>query len=545
MDTASLPRQRRKPTCIIYVRLSRADDLSTSIKSQTDACRAFALSQGWRVLFVADQDNGVSGASKLEDRPGMSKVLAALPEADYLLAVKVDRFARSLMEFTTLVTLTAEHGATLVTVDGTLSAATSGFMAKLFGLLAEFERDQIQARILAAKEFLRRVGRWMGGEAPYGYRLIKRDGGTYLEIDPEAAAVLRGVVEKLLAGSSLNAIVRALNESGTLSPADYARQRKGREVRGTQWSGTALRDILLSPAMRGHLVQSTPQPGSKRKRGAVSAVLDDKGNPQQVGPELIDADTHDAVKTVLAGRAAKHRTTGQRAGKAPLLHIATCAECGGHLYHRRRMDGDKDRSRYTCQHGARGGHVAVEIQARKLEALVEDAFLGRFGRFNMLREVVAEGRDVSREIRETEAAIDSLADSLPALPAGGRAAQRVTGQLAELEAKLVVLEAAQREQENPVVSWVPTGRTIAEEYAARDTDGRRELLEAFGVRAVISPSKGANRFDPSRADVRIGGPAWVRENDPATAELIAVVMDEMDIDPATAEQIVTREAVAA
>lgn len=61
MNTTTLPRQRRKPTCIIYVRLSRADDLSTSIKSQTDACRAFALSPGWRVLFVADQANGVSG----------------------------------------------------------------------------------------------------------------------------------------------------------------------------------------------------------------------------------------------------------------------------------------------------------------------------------------------------------------------------------------------------------------------------------------------------------------------------------------------------
>ncbi|MFI0940912.1 recombinase family protein [Streptomyces sp. NPDC021020] len=541
MDTATLPRQNRTKTCIIYVRLSRADDLSTSIKSQVAECRAFALSQGWRVLFVADKDNGVSGATKLTDRPGMAEVLPQLPKADYLLAAKLDRFARHTLELLTLTELCKESGASLVTADGMINPQTAELILTIFGALAAWERDTIKARILAAKEHMRRVGRWMGGEAPYGYRLIKRDGGTYLEIDPEAAAVLRGVVEKLLDGSSLNAIVRALNESGTLSPADYARKRKGRKVRGTKWSGTALRDILLSPAMRGHLVQSTPQPGSKRKRGAVSAVLDDKGNPQQVGPELIDADTHDAVKTVLASRATKHRATGQRAGKAPLLHIAACAECGGHLYHRRRMDGDKDRSRYTCQHGARGGHVAVEMNARKLEALVETKFLGLLGRADMLREVVAEGRDVSREIRETEAAIDSHTDGLNMLPEG-RAKRRTAAQLTELEAKLVVLEAAQREQENPAVSWVPTGRTIAEEYAARDTDGRRELLEAFGVRAVISPSNGARSFDPSRADVRIDGPAWVRENDPATAELIAIAMDEMEVDPATAEAIVAEMA---
>jgi hypothetical protein len=53
--------RRRRPTCIVYVRLSRSDDYSTSIQSQVDACRAFADAQGWDVLFVADQDNGVSG----------------------------------------------------------------------------------------------------------------------------------------------------------------------------------------------------------------------------------------------------------------------------------------------------------------------------------------------------------------------------------------------------------------------------------------------------------------------------------------------------
>ncbi|MEW2488593.1 recombinase family protein [Streptomyces sp. NPDC048411] len=201
----------RPKTVIIYVRLSRDSDASTLVASQTEACEAYAAQRGWRVLFVTDADVDVSGASKLEDRPGMARVLAALSSADYVLAAKLDRYARSVLEFSRLLRAAEESGATLVTADGTLSPETSNLVVHVLSAFAEYERDMIKARITASKIHLRSVGRWLGGAAPYGYKLTKRNGGTYLEIGPEAAAIVRDCAEKLTKhGASLTGL-RARN----------------------------------------------------------------------------------------------------------------------------------------------------------------------------------------------------------------------------------------------------------------------------------------------------------------------------------------------
>ncbi|MGW6900750.1 recombinase family protein [Streptomyces sp. NPDC054919] len=527
----------RQPTCIIYVRLSRDTDASTSVASQTAACQAYAEAQGWHVLFVADADVDVSGASRLEDRPGMARVLAALGSADYVLAAKLDRYARSVLEFSRLLRAAEESGATLITADGTLNPTTSKLIVHVLSAFAEYERDMIKARILTSKNQLRAEGRWLGGAAPFGYRLIKRNGGTYLDIDPESAAIVRDCADKLINhGASMTSLMHDLNGRGILSPADYARKRDGRKVRGTRWSTTTLRDVMTSPVARGWLCQA---PADKPRTAAnLVPVLDAVGEPQQVGPELLDADTWTAAR-----EAVERRSVGRgvsRAGKALLLHVAECSECSGPMYHQQREASGKDYSIYICKNGVgkTGSHASNIIQARGLEAQTKDAFLRLLGRANLMREVTSGGRDVAREVRETEAALDNLSGNLAALPAGGRAAGTVINQISALEAKLDALRA---EGDTPTqTEWVATGRTIAEEWEARDTAGRNAMLREYGARVTVSPRpQGAEyRFTESRSAVTFAGPAWVRENDPATAELISIAMDEMDLDPATAEQIV-------
>ncbi|WP_180685334.1 recombinase family protein [Streptomyces gossypiisoli] len=510
----------RQPTCVIYVRLSRDSDSSTSVASQTAACEEYAARNGWRVLFVAE-DVDVSGASKLEDRPGMSRVLDALSSADYVLAVKVDRYARSTLEFSRLLKKAEGSGTTLVTEDGVLGINGSRFMANNLANFAEYERDMIQTRILASKERLRTEGRWLGGAAPYGYRIIQRDGGKYLAIDETAAAVLRDVADRLInKGATLSGIARDLNAK-CLAPADHARKRDGRPIRGAKWSTTTLRDVLITPAVRGWLCQA---PADKPRCAAnLVPVLDAKGEPQRVGPELLDAATHDTVRALLNSRAVGRGS--KRTGRALLLHIAQCSECGGPLYHQKRVTKGRDYSTYLCQTGVgkHSAHASNVVNAAGLEQQAEAEFLKRFGFFGWLRKVTHAGRDVQREVRETETAIDNLSDNLAALPAEGRAAQRVRGQIAELETKLVTLQAA---SEAPRTEWAPTGRSIADEWAQRDSDGRRTMLADFGATVVVKPLQAGaeRRYSASRASVEFHGPAWWRD-DPAAAELASLAAD--------------------
>ncbi|MFF0050056.1 recombinase family protein [Streptomyces sp. NPDC005498] len=514
----------RQQTAIIYVRLSRDSDASTSIASQTADCVAFAEKQGWQVLFVAE-DVDVSGASKLENRPGMSKVLDALSSADYVIAAKLDRYARSVLEFSLLTELASNSGATLVTADGTLNEHTSKFMVNILAAFAEHERETIQARINASKAHLRSVGRWLGGAAPYGYKLAKRDGGTYLEIDPESAAIVRECVDKLLhQGASLTGITRELNERDIASPADHARKRDGRETRGTKWSSTTLRDVLITPAVRGFLIQSAP--GKPRTALNHQPVLDTNGEPHKVGPELLDAATHATVREALNQRAVGRGK--ERTGKALLLHVAECSECQGPMYHQKRVVSGKDYSTYVCPKGVgkHGEHASNIVQASGVEQQTETEFLRRFGGFALMHKVESRGRDVARELRDTNEALDNLAGNLSALPAGGRVVQTVISQIEALEKKRATLlsEAATPAR----TEWQDSGITLAQAWAQRTTEGRNAMLGEFGAVVTVTPlPKGAERrFSEARAEVTFEGPEWWREVDPATAHLRAIELEE-------------------
>lgn len=515
----------RQPTAVIYARLSRDSEESTSIKAQVAACEAYAEARGWRVLFVSDVDVDVSGATKLEDRPGMARVLAALTTVNFVIAAKLDRYARSVLEFSRLLKVTEDSGATLVTADGTLSPDTSKLVVHVLSAFAEYERDMIKARITASKEHLRSVGRWLGGLAPYGYKLVKRDGGTYLEIDEDAAKVVRECANRLLHdGVSLTNLMHDLNAREVLPPADHARKRDGRKVRGTKWSTTTLRDVLITPAARGFLVQAPKD--KPRSAMYLVPVLDANGEPHRVGPELLDADTWTTLRSTLEARSVGRGAT--RTGKALLLHVVKCQICGGPMYHQRRIMGGRDYSTYVCGNGVgkNSAHVSNVVQASGAEQQTEAEFLRRFGRANLMIEVKTGGRDVAREIRETEDAIDNLSGNLSALPAGSRAANNVVAQLAALETKLATLHAEDAVPE--VTQWVPTGRTVAEEWAARDTVGRNALLREYGTVTTITPlpRSAPRRYSEERANVAFEGPAWYRD-DPAAGELLALAHDLM------------------
>ncbi|MEV6399609.1 recombinase family protein [Streptomyces sp. NPDC051907] len=512
-------------TVVIYVRLSRDSDTSTSVESQIAACKAYAKARGWRVLFIAEPDVDVSGASRLEDRPGMSQVLDALGEADFVLAAKLDRYARSVLEFSRLLRAAEDAGATLITADGTLSPDTSKLVVHVLSAFAEYERDMIKARITASKNHLRTVGRWLGGAAPYGYKLVKRDGGTYLDIDPVSAAVVRDCADKLLnKGASLTGLAHELNERGILSPADHARERDGRKTRGTKWSSTTLRDVLITPAARGFLVQAAP--GKPRSALYLQPVLDAQGNPHQVGPELLDAKTHGMVREKVETRSVGRGAT--RTGKAALLHVAQCAECAGPMYHQKRILKGKDYSTYVCPKGVgkHGEHASNIVQASGLDKQTETDFLKRFGGFSLMCKVKHEGRDVARELHDTDEALDNLSGNLAALPAGGRAAQTVISKITALEEKrtALALEAAK-----PVrTEWEDSGVKLSEEWGQRTTEGRNSLLRDFGavVKVTPLPKTAERRFSESRAAVEFIGPEWWRTLDPADGHLEAIARDE-------------------
>ncbi|MFF4314997.1 recombinase family protein [Streptomyces sp. NPDC001507] len=511
------------PTVVIYDRLSRlfADEAPDHRIAE---CRRYAEQRGWTVVHVAT-DHNISGATRLEDRSGMREVLAWLPRADFVIAAKLDRYARSVLEFQRLLKAAEATSTTVVTADGVLAPETSRLIVNVLASFAEYERDMIKARITASKEHHRSKGNHLGGLPPYGYTVVGPVNAKRWEVDESAAAIIRECARRLVHdGEPIASLARDLNKRGILPPADHARERAGRKLRGTRWHTTTLRDVLYTPAVRGWLVQATP--GTKRGALTNQPVLDADGSPVSAGPAILDADTHAAVRAALDEKA-KGRGT-DRSGKSVLLHIARCSECDGPLYKQRRNVKGVDYSPYVCRNGVgkRGIHRPNVITAHYLEALVTEDYLRRFGGFARMRWAEPDGSAVL-QLAEVTTSIERLAGNLSALDPNGAAARVAIGQLTALEKRQAELQA---EAQHAVGRWVDAGGTVAEEWAKRDDEGRRALLADLGTRVVIRPATpGApKRFDPSRVTVNFDGPAWLRGLDPAEAEVAALHVDLAD-----------------
>jgi DNA invertase Pin-like site-specific DNA recombinase len=145
-----------------YVRVSTAEQVGSGagLAAQESAIREECERRGWTLLEVV-RDEGESGKSL--DRPGLSYALdrIASGEASGLVAAKLDRLSRSVVDFGMLLEWFSEAEATVVALDLGIDTSTPGgrLVANVFASVAEWERDTIAARTQAGLAAVRADGR--------------------------------------------------------------------------------------------------------------------------------------------------------------------------------------------------------------------------------------------------------------------------------------------------------------------------------------------------------------------------------------------------
>lgn len=483
----------------IMCRLSRDEDNNTSIATMEEDSRTFCRLRGYDVVLVT-YDVGVSGSVKPADRPGFSIILGNLSNIDVVVSRSVDRFTRMTAHFAGLVETLDKGGTTLVDVQGQvdLTSPYGRFVTTIMVAFAQMEREMIQGRILRSRVELRKAGRWLGGAAPYGYRIVPDgSGGKRLEVDPEPADNLRKVVRRLISGVTLSSEVARLNAEGILTPSDYRKALRGSlppPAPGyAEWTYSPLHQHLRSEVLRGIRVVG--------KRETRRAVRNEAGAAVRVGPALVDDGTWKALQRALDAAAVDPRRPRRKA--TLLLHVAWCPGCDESLYYNSREYAGRRIDYYTCSAArsavvrAKGHCPGVSVSAKKLEALTEEWLLRTLGGFKFVERKRVGGSDRTAVVAELESDIDELATSLVGLRGAAK-----TAVLAQLTSRQEALEEAQSEPVTPErLEWVPTGFTVAEEWARRDTAERRLLLLSMDIRAAVQPANGRRAWDPSRVAV--------------------------------------------
>jgi len=385
--------------CVIYVRISVSADESVSLDRQIEAGEQYAAARGWQVVEVF-RDDGVSASkNRPEDRAGWSALLASPQRFDSVVIWKVDRLARRVLDFLHADAALRERKAGIVAVEDPVDMTTAqgrGF-ATMLAVFGEMEAAAISARVKAARSFLVREGRVVGGTVVYGWRSVPNPDGAGLVLaqDPDRIGYVRGMVERVLRRDSIYSVVQWLDEAGAPTPTG-----KG------DWVYSTVERILRNPVLAG----MTPfNPNLVSRARGPEVLRDENGLPH------VDASV--AIMPVSDWRAMVKKLDERDSGKAlpRAMRAKTSGLLSGLVYCGEHLDADGNGTRmYRGTTQGRPGYSCpvCHMTITNFEDAVVAEFLRAKGervRWSVVTDVIEGGAAMLPEIEQR---LDELADAI-------------------------------------------------------------------------------------------------------------------------------------
>jgi site-specific DNA recombinase len=342
--------------CAIYTRKSTEEGLDqefNSLDAQREAAEAYIASQqhqGWLALPERYDDGGFSGGNL--DRPALQRLLQDITAGaiDVVLAYKVDRLSRSLLDFARIMEIFDKHQVAFVSITQEFHSATSMGRLVLNMLLsfAQFERELIAERTRDKIAAARRKGKWVGGMPLLGYDIDPK--GSKLRINDDEAVRVQAIFALYLKYQALLPVVRELDRRGWRTKR--WRTRKGHFRGGRAFTRNTLRQLLSKVTYLGQI----------RYRQEV--------HPGEHGP-IVDPSTWQQVQALL--QAQRHHRPARLPGGALLTRLLRCGACGCAMTSSQTRKGMRRYRYYVCRQAQKRGWQtcpAPSLAAGPIEDLV-------------------------------------------------------------------------------------------------------------------------------------------------------------------------------
>lgn len=309
--------------CCLY-RVSTDKQVDHDDKNQADipmqrkACHRFCEEKGWTIVYE-EQEDGVSGhkvRAENRDKVQIIKEYAKQGKFDILLVFMFDRIGRIADETPFVVEWFVKTGIRVwSTQEG--EQRFDNHTDKLTNYIrfwqADGESEKTSIRTRTSLGQMVEEGNYKGGNAPYGYDLVKsgrinkRKHEVYdLAVNEAEAAVVRIIFDKYVhEGYGAQRIATYLNKLGY------------RARTGKKWHHASIRGIICNLTYTGVL-------RSGESRSPVQPHL------QIISPELFEAAQH--IRTSRANAAEPERTVPRNiVGNSLLSGNVFCGRCGARL----------------------------------------------------------------------------------------------------------------------------------------------------------------------------------------------------------------------
>ena len=250
----------------LYARLSAENERNNKDSIETQLCILRTYLDGRKEFRIVKEyiDYGYSGTNF--KRPAFEKMMEAARDGkvNCIITKDLSRLGRNYLETSNLVeTIFPFLGVRYISVNDHFDTLLNHNGNKeleiaLKNLVNDMYARDISKRLVVTRKMEQKNGKFVGSNAPYGYKIDEQDPMRHYVVDEKAAAVVRQIVEWVLNGVTLRKVSLKLQEQRLRIPAEYYRTGKLylEEIDDPQvWYIGTISGILHNEAYIGNLVQ--------------------------------------------------------------------------------------------------------------------------------------------------------------------------------------------------------------------------------------------------------------------------------------------------
>ncbi|MDD3120682.1 MAG: recombinase family protein [Candidatus Gracilibacteria bacterium] len=209
----------------IYLRVSTQEQATEGfgLDSQERILKSFVEANkdnGWEFgKSLIYKDEGVSGASNVEQRPALTKLKKDIIDGkiDIVLVWKIDRLFRKTRYLLEFIEFLKKYDVNFISKNENidLKTHTGNLVLTMIGAIAEMERETIKERTMEGRVSKALQGYFVFGTTPFGYETYEDGKGLRLRVNEEEANLVRKIfdlfVNQKMTASATRTYLTSLN----------------------------------------------------------------------------------------------------------------------------------------------------------------------------------------------------------------------------------------------------------------------------------------------------------------------------------------------